>query len=159
MTTTHGSKNSFKDVLSLLKDDHTKVNAKFEEFENLGNKAYVSKKNLADEICQELSIHTQLEEELFYPAVQREIKELASLVEEGLVEHQTAKRLIKEIQKMSVEEELFDAKVKVLAEQIQHHVKEEEQEMFPKIRNSKLDLVALLEKVMSRKEALMKKAS
>ncbi len=123
-----------KDAIALLIDDHKKVKAAFKEFEGLGDHAFVSKKKLADEICLALTKHTQAEEEIFYPAVRKAVKEGGDLVDEAVVEHASAKELIAQIQAMSAEEDLFDAKVKVLSEQIDHHVKEEEEEMFPKAK-------------------------
>lgn len=147
------SASPFKDALDLLKHDHDMVKAKFEEFDQLGEKALVSKKKLADEICFELKNHTTLEEELFYPAIRR-VKGLASLVDEATVEHGSAKKLIDDIQAMEPADSLFDAKVKVLSEQIAHHVEEEEQEIFPQLKSSPIDLVALRDKMMVRKKHL-----
>lgn len=157
-----GTKNnlsSCKDALLMLVHDHTTVKEKFEQFEALGEKAFVSKKKLADEICFELTNHTMLEEELFYPAVRHEIKEVEALVDKALVEHGCAKALITEIQVMAAEDSLFDAKVKALSEQIAHHVMEEEQEMFPKVKESNLDLVNLYEKMVIRKKHLSTQVS
>ncbi|WP_239798125.1 hemerythrin domain-containing protein [Candidatus Nitrotoga arctica] len=117
--------------MELLQRDHSQVKAAFKEYEALGNKAYASKKKLADSICSDLVKHTLIEEEIFYPAVQNGAKEAQDMIDEAMVEHASAKELIAQIQAMAPEEELFDAKVKVLSEQIDHHVKEEEEEMFP----------------------------
>lgn len=148
----------FKDALSFLQHDHDTVKTLFEEFEKLGEKAFAKKKKLADEICFELTVHTTLEEELFYPQVEKEIKALDGLLKEASVEHQSAKVLIAEIQQMGAEDSLFEAKIKVLSEQINHHVQEEEEEMFPKIRSSNMDITKLLDKLIMRKENLTAKA-
>ncbi len=140
-----------KDAIELLKSDHDQVKAAFKEFDALGSKAYASKKKLADSICFDLVKHTVIEEEIFYPAVQNGSKEAQDLIDEALVEHASAKVLIAQIQGMAPEEELFDARVKVLSEQIEHHVKEEEEEMFPLARKMKLNLIELGQQMAARK--------
>jgi iron-sulfur cluster repair protein YtfE (RIC family) len=148
------AKKEFKDAVALLVHDHDELKSAFKKYEDLGDRAFVAKKKLADEICSELSRHAIAEEEIFYPAVREAVKEGDDMVNEAVVEHASAKDLIAQIQAMSSEEELFDAKVKVLSEQIDHHVKEEEEEMFPKARKSGLDLVTLGEQMAARKEQL-----
>jgi hemerythrin superfamily protein len=101
-------------------------------------------------VQRSLTRHASAEEEIFYPAVRKAVKEGGDLVDEATVEHASAKDLIAQIQQMSAEDDLFDAKVKVLSEQIEHHVKEEEEEMFPKARKSSLDLAALGEQIAAR---------
>lgn len=150
------TKNNPGNAITLLKNDHKKVKQAFAKYEELGPYAYVGKKKLADEICAELTLHTQLEEEIIYPAFREKLAEEKDLVNEAKVEHDSAKILIKEIQKMQAEEELFDAKVKVLAEYIEHHVKEEENEMFPLMQKSDVDLALLGEKLTKRKQQLNK---
>lgn len=140
------------DAIELLIEDHEKVKAKFAEYEELGERAFASKKKLATEICLELTKHTIAEEEIFYPAFRTALKSEIDLVEEAVVEHAAAKDLIAQIMSMEADEELFDAKVKVLSEQIEHHVKEEEEEMFPKARKAKLDLAELGAQIAARKE-------
>lgn len=147
------------DATRLLAQDHREVEAMFEKFEGLGERAMVGKKNLAGEICQALTVHTQLEEELFYPAVRECGKEFEDLIDEAVVEHASAKELIAQIEDMDAEDDLFDAKVKVLSEQIQHHVQEEEKELFPKVRKADLDLEVLGEQLQERKEQLEAGAS
>lgn len=142
-------------VITLLKQDHDKVKQAFADYEELGPYAYVGKKKLADEICAELELHTRLEEEIIYPAFRDCFMDEKSLVNEAKVEHDSAKSLIAEIKQMDADEELFDAKVKVLSEYIDHHVKEEENEMFPLMQKSKLDLVMIGEKVAQRKQQLL----
>lgn len=141
-------------AITLLKDDHQKVKQAFAQFEELGPQAYVGKRELADEICSELIMHTQLEEEVIYPAFRKQLKDAKSLVNEAKVEHDSARALIEEIQTMESDEELFDAKVKVLSEYVEHHVKEEEQEMFPLLQKSKLDLHHLGKQLVERKMQL-----
>ena len=142
---------SYEDAIELLKNDHSQVKAAFKEYETLGSKAYSSKKELADSICSDLIKHTIIEEEIFYPAVQNGSKEAQDLIDEALVEHASAKELIAQIQAMAPEDDLFDARVKVLSEQIEHHVKEEEEEMFPLAKKLKLNLVDLGEQMAARK--------
>ena len=110
---------------------------------------------LARQICHELTVHAQIEEEIFYPALRGAIKE-TDLVAEAEVEHQSAKDLIAQIEAMDTADEKFDAKVTVLGEYVDHHVKEERNEMFPKARAArKLDLLAMRDQLMERKEELM----
>lgn len=149
------TKKSTTDATALLMQDHKEVKSAFKKFEELGDRAYSAKKKLAEEICAALTLHTAIEEEIFYPAVREAIKDGDELIDEAIVEHAGAKDLIAQIQAMSADEELFDAKVKVLSEQIEHHVKEEEEEMFPKVRKSKLDLEALAEEMTEHKSQLI----
>ena len=139
------------DAISLLVKDHKDVKGMFELFEGLTDRSKISKKKIADQICHALILHTQVEEEIFYPAVRKAIKD-DDMMDEALVEHASAKELIAQILDMDVGDDLFDAKVKVLSEQIEHHVREEEDEMFPKVRKTSLDLVALGEEMATRKE-------
>ena len=146
--------NQPKDAIELLVNDHREVSAMFKQYEELGDRAKVSKKKLADQICNSLTLHATIEEEIFYPAVREAIKDAEDMVDEAVVEHASAKDLIAQIQDMDPDDELYDAKVKVLGEQIEHHVEEEEKEMFPKVRKSGLDLAALGTEMMGRKEEL-----
>jgi hemerythrin-like domain-containing protein len=150
---------SGKDACDLLDADHRAVKKMFKEYEELsGSKARgvaQKKMELAQQICQELTVHTQIEEEIFYPAVREAIKD-KDLIAEANVEHQSAKELISQIRGMMEPDEMFDAKVKVLGEYIDHHVKEEKNEIFPKARAArKLDLVAMRDELETRKEELM----
>ena len=146
------------DAITLLTDDHKKVKELFEKFEKLSDRSKVNKKKIADQICLELTVHAQVEEEIFYPAVRNPIKD-GDLMDEAVVEHASAKELIAQISEMDPGDDLYDAKVKVLSEQIEHHVEEEEGEMFPKVRKAKVDLVALGEEMAARKEELMASAA
>lgn len=145
------------DAITLLKKDHRQVEQAFAEYEELGPYAFVGKKKLADKICDELILHTQLEEEIIYPAFRKNLSDSQDLADEAKVEHDSARLLIEEIQQMQADEDLFDAKVKVLSEYIDHHVKEEEKEMFPLMKKSEVDLLSLGEKLMERKQQLAHK--
>jgi iron-sulfur cluster repair protein YtfE (RIC family) len=113
-----------------------------------------AKEKLALKICLALTVHMQIEEEIFYPAA-REAIENAELIDEATVEHASAKQLIAEIEEMDAGDELYDAKVKVLGEQMRHHVEEEEDGLFPEIENSELDLEVLVKKMAERKAAIL----
>jgi hemerythrin superfamily protein len=141
------------DAIAMLVADHKKVKDLFEEFESLSDRSKKTKKKIADQICHELTIHTQLEEQIFYPTVRDPIKD-GDLMDEALVEHASAKELIAQILVMDPDDDLYDAKVKVLSEQVDHHVEEEEEEMFSKVRKTKIDLVALAEEMRALKEKL-----
>jgi hemerythrin superfamily protein len=148
-----------KDACDLLDADHKAVKKMFKEYDELtssrARSAMQKKKDLAMQICQELTVHAQVEEEIFYPALRAAMKE-TDLIDEAAVEHQTAKDLIAQIQAAGEPDEMFDAKVKVLGEYIDHHVKEERGEIFPKARAArKLDLVAMRDELEARKEELM----
>lgn len=139
------------DAITLLTEDHDNVKSMFEQYEELGDRAHASKKKLATQICTELTKHATAEEEIFYPAVRAAGKEQEELIDEATVEHASAKELIAQILDMEPTEELYDAKVKVLGELIEHHVKEEEEEMFPKARKAGLDLEMLGAQIAERK--------
>jgi hemerythrin superfamily protein len=144
-----------QDAIALLTADHREVADMFEQFDQLGDRATASKEKLKDKICKALIAHTMIEEEIFYPAVRGKIEEGEDMVDEAVVEHAAAKDLIQQLQEMQPDDELYDAKVKVLGEQIEHHVKEEEKEMFPKVKKSGLDLLALGQEMAMRKQELM----
>jgi hemerythrin-like domain-containing protein len=146
--------NDSQDAIAMLTADHREVSAMFKQYEELGDRAKAGKKKLADKICNALILHTTIEEEIFYPAMREASKDAEDMVDEAVVEHAAAKDLIAQIQEMDPEDELYDAKVKVLSEQIEHHVGEEEKEMFPKARKSGLDLAALGQEMAGRKDEL-----
>jgi hemerythrin superfamily protein len=146
--------NGQQDAIAMLVADHREVSEMFKKFEEMGDRAKVSKKKLADQICTALVLHTTIEEEIFYPAVREASKDLEDVVDESIVEHASAKDLIAQIQEMDPDDELYDAKVKVLGEQVEHHVGEEEKEMFPQVKKSGLDLAALGEEMKARKDEL-----
>ncbi|ARU31315.1 hemerythrin [Sulfuriferula sp. AH1] len=141
------------DLITLLVKDHKEVKEMFEEFESLSDHSKASKKKIADQICQVLTVHAQVEEEILYPAVRSVIKG-KGLVDEAIVEHASAKELIAHIRNMDPGDDLYDARLKVLSEQVEHHVEEEENKMFPQMRQADLDLVTLGKEIMSRKEQL-----
>jgi hemerythrin superfamily protein len=139
------------DAIDMLIQDHEEVKAMFEKYEGLSDRSVASKRKLALEICLALTKHATVEEEIFYPAVREAAKDNEDLVDEAVVEHASAKDLIAQIIGMQPSEDLYDAKVKVLSEQIEHHVEEEEGEMFPKARSAGLDLEMLGQEMMARK--------
>ena len=149
------AKRSEPDACTLLDSDHRKVKKLFKQYEELaGSRSTQQRRELALEICMELTVHAQLEEEIFYPALRASLKE-TDLLDEAEVEHATAKDLIEQIQDAGEVDDKFDALVTVLGEYIDHHVKEERGEIFPKARDSKLDLVQMREQLMARKEELV----
>jgi len=142
-----------QDAITLLTEDHEQVKSMFEQYEELGDRAFASKQKLALKICTELTKHATAEEEIFYSAVRAATKD-DDMLDEAIVEHASAKDLITQIISMEPTDDLYDAKVKVLGELIDHHVKEEEGEMFPKARKAKLDLMALGEAIAARKQQI-----
>ena len=139
-------------AIDLLVDDHKKVKKLFKDFDKLKEKGDdEDKQALVQEICAELIVHTQIEEEIFYPAIRDIVEE--DMVNEAEVEHASAKDLIEQIQALDPSDPMYEAKVTVLGEYIEHHVEEEEKEMFPKVKKSKLDLEALGEEMMGMKES------
>jgi hemerythrin-like domain-containing protein len=150
---------SAKDACDLLDADHKKVQKMFKDYEELTNSrarsAAQKKMDLARQICMELTVHTQIEEEIFYPACREAIKD-TDILDEATVEHQSAKDLIAQLEQADEADEMYDAKVKVLGEYVNHHIKEEKNELFPKARAArKLDLVAMRDELETRKEELM----
>ncbi|QEY14036.1 hemerythrin domain-containing protein [Cellvibrio sp. KY-YJ-3] len=143
-----------QEATALLKADHKAVDLLFQQYE--AARSSTKKKALVSQICTELTVHAQIEEEIFYPPVQAELKD-KELIPEAIVEHATLKDLIAQIEDGNPEDALYDAKVKVLSEYVKHHVKEEQNELFPKVKASKLDLYALGEQLAQRKEELMAK--
>ncbi len=144
----------YTDAIALLKADHRKVEQLFEQYEGASGSA--AKKKLAHQICVELKIHTAIEEEIFYPAFKGKIED--DTLDEAYVEHDGAKILINDIEAGSPGDDFYDAKVKVLSEEIQHHVHEEEMRgegMFAQCRKTDVDLVALRDAMLARKQELM----
>ena len=142
------------DAVALLKADHRKVEDLFAQFE--AAKGDGKKKALAEQICLELTIHAKIEEDIFYPACEGKVEE--DLLKEAYVEHDGAKVLIAEIEAGGPDDDFYDAKVKVLSEQIEHHVKEEEQRvegMFAQAKKAGLDMDALGEQMAAEKAELM----
>jgi len=142
-----------QDAIALLKSDHRKVEELFEKFEKASGEG--RKKSIAEEICLELSVHAQIEEEIFYPACEGKVDE--DLLKESYVEHDGAKVLIAEIIKGGPDDEYYDSKVKVLSEEIEHHVEEEEKRMeglFAQARKAELNMDALGQQLAARKAEL-----
>ena len=144
------------DAIALLKQDHRTVEQLFEQFEETEDGEGIP---LAQRVCQLLTIHAQIEEEILYPAAKEaltaEDEEEGEMVFEAEVEHASAKELIAKIEDMSEQDEQYNATVKVLSEYIKHHVKEEEGEMFPALRKTELDLKELGQRLQERKQQLM----
>ncbi len=141
-----------KDATALLRADHKVVSGLFAEYEKTASTT--KKKRLVAEICTELTVHAQVEEEIFYPAVKQALKD-KELVPEATVEHATLKDLIAQVEGVDPDGEMFDAKIKVLSEYVKHHVKEEHEEMFPKAKATKLDMLELGGRIAARKEELL----
>ncbi len=121
------------DAIALLKADHRSVEKLFKEFESTGDRAFVTKAKVVSEIVTQLSVHCEIEELLFYPAASKATTQTKSMVLTSLEEHLGAKRLLTDLETMEPTDERFDAKVTVLVEQIRHHVREEEDDLFPKV--------------------------
>ena len=138
------------DAIELLRKDHDDVNAMFEEFESADEDR---KFELAAEICQALTVHATIEEEIFYPQV-REAVDAEDLMLEAEVEHDSAKYLIERIQEGEIDEDQLSAMIKVLKEYVNHHVGEEQRKMFPRVKRSELDLQAIGRELLQRKTEL-----
>jgi hemerythrin superfamily protein len=121
-------------IVKMLEDDHSKVDKLFKKFEKLKNAENDSRYELVPQICAMLTVHMALEEELVYPPAHEVLGDDADMVDEAEVEHASGKQLIADLSRMNTDEPLFDAKVKVLGEYINHHVEEEEGEFFPKLK-------------------------
>lgn len=147
-------KSGTPDAIELLKADHRVVEELFEKYEN--TKGAATKAKLAQQICMELSIHATIEEEIFYPAVRGEVED--DMLDEAQVEHDGAKVLIAELMEGDVGDDFYDAKVKVLSEEIKHHVKEEEGRggIFAQAKKAGVDMDALGEQLAARKAELKK---
>ena len=148
------SSDSPRDAIALLKQDHRTVESLFEEFEKADEEEQSS---IAQRVCQLLTVHATIEEELLYPAAKQafEDEENEDLVNEAEVEHGSAKELIAKIEGMASDDAHFKATVTVLGEYIKHHVKEEEGELFPELKKTDLDLKELGTQLADRKFALM----
>lgn len=145
-----------QDATTLLRADHKVVSDLFAEYEK--TRSVSKKKQLVAQICTELSVHAQVEEEIFYPAVKQALKD-KELVPEATVEHATLKDLIAQVEGIEPDGEMFDAKIKVLSEYVKHHVKEEQNEMFPKAKATDLDMQALGSQLSARKAELLAERS
>jgi hypothetical protein len=136
-----------------LEQDHREVEEWFDEYNELKEEDN-RKGALAEKICLALKVHAQIEEEIFYQQAREATKD-NDLIDEAAVEHATVKHLIGEIEGMEVGEELYDAKIRVLGEMVKHHIKEEEEELFPELVPTKMDLDAVGKELAKRKEELM----
>jgi len=158
-TRPHGSAASQpqQDAIAALTADHRKVKGLFKQFEQAkeqgGRQGATRKSDLVAQICNELKIHAEIEEEIFYPAVRKQIDD-NDLMDEALVEHMGAKDLIAQLESMDPNDDLYDAKVTVLSEQIAHHVKEEEEKMFPQATKAKVDTARLGVQMEKRRSEL-----
>jgi hypothetical protein len=141
-------------AIEMLKADHDKVKKAFKEFEKLEQDDTETARHIVQVVCEDLKVHTTLEEEIFYPAV-REAIEDEDIMNEASVEHETAKMLIEQLENMGPDDPNYRATFTVLGEYVLHHVKEEEGEMFPEAKKSDIDLEALGERMRQRKEELV----
>jgi len=141
------------DALELLEQDHREVEDLFDRFDELGDDNK-QKEEIAVQICTALKVHSQIEEEIFYPRARAVTKD-DDLIDEALVEHATVKRLIEEIEGMQAGDELYDAKLRVLEEMVKRHIQEEEEELFPELTSVSMDTAALGKELGKRKEELM----
>jgi hemerythrin superfamily protein len=155
-TDTKSQKSSACLVTDMLRKDHRKVKGLFEEFEQADDAT--TKQRIVESALTELEVHSKLEEELIYPAIRAELDD-DDLMDEALEEHHVVHGLLVELKKMKSSDERYDAKFKVLAENVRHHIKEEESEMFPKAEDCEIDWEALCSQVVKRKEQLMARTS
>ena len=150
--TSRASTSSGQDAIALLRADHKKVSELYAQYES--SRSPAKKKALVATICLELSVHARVEEEIFYPAVKAALKD-KEMIPEAQVEHASLKELIAQVKDREPDGEMFDAKIKVMSEYTKHHVKEEQNEMFPAARKTRLDMLDLGARIAARKEELM----
>jgi len=141
-------------AIEMLKEDHEKVKKAFKEFEKMEREDTEAMQQLVQTTCEDLKVHTTLEEEIFYPAA-REAMDDEDIMNEAQVEHETAKMLIEQLENMGPDDPNYHATFTVLGEYVLHHVKEEEGEMFPQVKKTDLDLDELGSRMKQRKEELM----
>ena len=141
-------------AIEMLKEDHAKVKKAFKEFENMDRSDTETCRQVVQTVCDDLKVHTTLEEEIFYSAV-REAIEDEDIMNEASVEHETAKMLIEQLENMEPDDPNYYATFTVLGEYVMHHVKEEEGEMFPQAKKSDIDLEALGSRMQERKSELL----
>ena len=142
-------------AIELLMSDHRKVEDLFEQYDQEKESDEGTRREIAQKICAELTIHAQVEEELFYPWLRENLEDdEMEMLEEAQVEHQTAKDLIAQIEAATDIDEVYNAKVKVLSEYIKHHVQEEENEIFPKVRDEHEELDEMGQEMAARKGEL-----
>ena len=144
------AKSKALNAIQLLKEDHDYVRKAFRAFEKMDHEDHDAMKALVKQVCEALKVHTQVEEELFYPAARKALKE-EDLMNEAEIEHDSAKTLIRRLERMQPDDPKYVATFTVLAEYVKHHVKEEESEMFPKARRKRMNLQRLGDRLMARK--------
>lgn len=144
-----------QDAIALLRADHKQVSELFAQYEKA--RSANKKRSLVDAICLQLRVHTQIEDEIFYPAVKAALKD-KELIPEASVEHASVKNLIEQVEGKEPDGEMFDARIKVMSEYVKHHVKEEQSEMFPKAKATRLDMNALGAQLVAKKEELLSRA-
>lgn len=143
------------DALEMLKDDHRQVEALFKQYEQLASGDDVAAKEaIATDICEKLTIHAQMEEEVFYPAA-RQVLDKQQIIDEAEEDHADAKELIAELEEMSAEDDAYDRTVKSLSDAIAHHVEEEEGEMFTKLRQAGMETESIGERMAKWKQEIM----
>jgi hemerythrin-like domain-containing protein len=142
------------EAIDMLKQDHDKVKKAFKDFEKLDREDTETCQQLAMTVCEDLKVHTALEEEIFYPAVREAIDD-DDIMNEASVEHETAKMLIEQLENMQADDPNFHATFTVLGEYVKHHIEEEEDEMFPAAKKGDLDFDSLAERMRERKEELV----
>ena len=142
------------DAITLLRDDHKAVEQLFKRYEKAGDTAHVEKRQIVDRIIEELSKHASIEEQLFYPVARATVEDVEDITLESLEEHHIVKWVLSELSDMNPTDERFDAKVTVLMENVRHHIKEEENEMFPRVEKSDIDMDELGERMAQKKLAL-----
>jgi hemerythrin HHE cation binding domain-containing protein len=145
-----------RNAFDLLEEDHREVEEWFDEYDELQHDDEDHKAELSEKICLALKVHAQIEEEIFYPQA-REATGDNDLIDEAVVEHATVKNLIGEIEAMEVGEQLYDAKIRVLGEMVKQHIKEEEEELFPELQSTEMDLDGVGKQLADRKKELMAK--
>lgn len=145
-----------EDAVTLLTKDHNDAKELFRSYQELAERDASADERLAiaQEICEALTLHAIVEEEIFYPALRAAAEDFEDELNEAQVEHGTVKELVEQIKAMDPDEDLYDAKVKVLGEYVHHHASEEEAEMFPKARSADIDLEELGQEMKERKEEL-----
>ena len=147
------------DAIKLLMQDHREVDALFKEFEKAKDDN-AQKADIVEQICDALSVHAEIEEEIFYPAAREALAEKGEdLLDEAEVEHGSIKSLVTELGGAEPDDDLYDAKVKVLSEYVKHHVKEEENELFPKVKSSQMDVDAVGQQLADRKATLTRRGA
>ena len=142
------------EAIEMLKEDHAKVKKAFKEFEKMDRSDAETCRQLVQTVCEDLKVHTTLEEEIFYPAL-REAMEDEDILNEAAVEHETAKMLIDQLENMEPDDPNYYATFTVLGEYVMHHVKEEEGEMFPEAKKTDIDFESLAQRMQDRKAELM----